>query len=121
MNPDYAVHPSLYPFVEMAEAIGKLAIEKVVEHQKDRRYQRRRRVGATLRPGGSTPLWNGLRREVRLQLKRRGDQVKLARVLGLPRQRVNSFLTAGSEMPDAERTLELLSWLIAVRQNRPPS
>ena len=83
--------------------------------------RRTRRGGGTLRPGRETPFWNELRRQLRPQLRRYGDQAKLGRLLGLPRQRVNAFLTGGEEMPDAERTLQLLWWLAAVRQKRPPS
>ncbi len=82
---------------------------------------RRSRSGKTLRPGGDTPLWNELRRQVRPYLKDYGTQVNLGRVLGLPRQRVNAFVTGGGEMPDAERTLQLLAWLMFVRQGKRPS
>ena len=84
------------------------------------RISGRRRGGRTLRPGPETPLWNELRGQLRLHLKKRGEQVRLARVLGLPRQRVNDFVTGGGKMPDAERTLQLLTWLAAARQGRRP-
>ena len=77
--------------------------------------------GGTLRPGRQTPLWNELRRQLRPHLTRYGEQANLARLLGLPRQRVQAFMTRGSQMPDAERTLQLLAWLSAVRQGRRPS
>lgn len=79
------------------------------------------RGGRTLRPGKETPLWNQVRAQLRPHLRRYGQQVNLGRMLGLPRQRINAFVTAGREMPDAERTLQLLVWLIAVRQGRRPS
>lgn len=79
-----------------------------------------RPTGRTLRPGRGTPLWNELRRQVRSRLRRRGDQAKLGRLLGLPRQRINAFVTGGGEMPDAERTLQLLAWLMAVRAGQKP-
>ncbi len=87
------------------------------------RIQRRTRApgGRTLRPGGETPLWNTLRVLVRPHLLKHGNQANLARLLGLPRQRVHAFMTGGSQMPDAERTLQLLAWLVAARQGRPPS
>jgi hypothetical protein len=44
----------------------------------------------------------------------------MARFLGLPRQRVNAFLTTGHRMPDAERTLQLIVWLIATESGRQP-
>ena len=82
---------------------------------------KRSRRGATLRPGKETPLWNELRAQLRPQLLKYGQQVNLGRVLGLPRQRINAFVTGGGEMPDAERTLQLLAWLIATRQGNRPS
>lgn len=75
----------------------------------------------TLRPGPRTPLWSELRRQLRPHLKRYGAQVNLGRLLGLPRQRINAFVTGGGEMPDAERTLQLVAWLAAVRAGKPPS
>ena len=78
-------------------------------------------VGATLRPGKNTPLWNELRAQLRPHLHKRGQQVNLGRMLDLPRQRINAFVTGGGQMPDAERTLQLLAWLMAVRQGRRPA
>lgn len=74
--------------------------------------------GATLRPGKHTPLWNELRAQLRPHLYKRGQQANLGRLLGLPRQRINAFVTGGGQMPDAERTLQLLAWLMAVRDGR---
>ena len=82
---------------------------------------KRSRTGKTLRPGRDTPLWNELRRQLRPHLQKYGYQVNLGRLLGLPRQRINAFVTGGGEMPDAERTLQLLAWLVAVRQGKRPS
>lgn len=83
--------------------------------------RRRGRPGRTLRPGKDTPLWNELRRQLRPHLRRYGTQVNLGRLLGLPRQRINAFVTGGGQMPDAERTLQLIAWLMAVRSGRPRS
>jgi len=69
----------------------------------------RRRSGRALSPGPDTPLWNELASECRAYLVRYGDKARLARVLGLPRQRVHQLLVARSACPDAERTLQLLS------------
>jgi len=82
--------------------------------------RRSRRGGATLRPGQETPLWNELRAQLRPHLQVYGQQVNLGRLLGLPRQRINAFVTGGGEMPDAERTLQLLAWLMAVRHGKRP-
>ncbi|MDB6115499.1 MAG: hypothetical protein JWQ62_2444 [Lacunisphaera sp.] len=83
--------------------------------------RKRPQVGATLRPGVETPLWNELRAALRPHLRHYGTQVNLGRVLGLSRQQINSFVTRGKRMPDAERTLQLLAWLAATRQGRRPS
>jgi hypothetical protein len=85
------------------------------------RIYRRRSRGKTLRPGLRTPLWNAVRFELKPHLKRYGDQVNLGRVIGLPRQRINAYITRGTEMPDAERTLQLLMWLSAVRRGKRPA
>ncbi len=97
------------------------AAEIVADRRKAFRLARRPHIGAALRPGRETPLWNALAAEVRPHLKRYGAQVNLGRLLGLPRQQVNAFFTRRTRMPDAERTLQLIAWLIAVRQQRPPS
>lgn len=107
--------------IDFVELLVDLAAEKAREMNQKRRFNRRRRVGAALHPGAETPMWNELRAVVRTTLIRRGDQVKLARALGLPRQDVNSFLTRGTRMPDAERTLQLIAWLVAHRAGRPMS
>jgi hypothetical protein len=67
--------------------------------------------GLTLRPGPDTPLWRELVRQVRPHLRKYGAKAKLARLLGLPRQRLQDCLKAGSASLDAERTLLLLGWL----------
>ncbi len=103
------------------EVIVAAAVEMAKHSTKAYRLGRRRaRGGATLRPGKNTPLWNELRVQLRPELRKYGQQVNLGRMLGLPRQRINSFVTAGKQMPDAERTLQLLAWLMAVRQGKRP-
>lgn len=75
--------------------------------------RRERRGGQALPPGPDTPLWNELVRQVLPLLRQRGSQAALARVLGLPRQRVYVCLKAGKGCFDAERTLLLVGWLAA--------
>jgi len=75
-----------------------------------------RRRGQTLRPGLDTPMWNALSKALLAQFKRRGERVRLARVLGLPRQRITEMLRSRTHLPDAERTLMLLLWLEARRK-----
>ncbi len=110
---------------EMAEFILNQAdllwYQAALAFQVSSRRRGRGRGGRTLRPGSETPLWNALRRRLRPHLLRYGQQANLGRLLGLPRQRINAFVTGGGEMPDAERTLQLLVWLAAVRRRRRPS
>lgn len=105
---------------ELATLIFEASAAMASHTSKAFRIWRAAGSGKTLRPGPDTPLWNELRRELRPHLKKYGDQANLGRVLGLPRQRVHAFVTARSEMPDAERTLQLLAWLHAVRRGRRP-
>jgi hypothetical protein len=76
-----------------------------------RRRHRAPRRGLTLRPGVDTPLWNELVRQVRPHLRKRGSKAQLARLLGLPRQRLHDCLKARSACLDGERTLLLVGWL----------
>ena len=64
-----------------------------------------------MRPGTDTPLWNELVRRIRPHLHRRGSKAQLARLLGVPRQRLQDCLKKKSASLDAERTLLLLGWL----------
>ncbi len=74
---------------------------------------RRRKRGWTLQPGPDTPAWNELVRRVAPYLRKRGDKVRLARLLGLSRQRLHQLLVARTACADAERTLLLVGWLQA--------
>jgi hypothetical protein len=83
------------------------------------KHRFRKRVGATLRPGPRTPLWNELVRQAQPHLRRRGSKSDLARLLGVPRQRLQDCLKAKTATLDAERTLLLVCWVAAKQQNRP--
>ncbi len=107
--------------IKLSELILEAAVAMAEQSSKAFRVSGRRRGGRTLRPGPETPLWNELRAQLRPLLVKRGDQVRLARVLGLPRQRVNDFVTGGGAMPDAERTLQLLAWLLAAKHGQRPT
>jgi len=74
--------------------------------------------GRVLAPGIDTPLWNELVRQVLPLLKKRGSKAQLARLLALPRQRLQDCLKAKTACLDAERTLLLLAWLAARRHGR---
>lgn len=91
------------------------ALAMVAEASADRLAQavtpRRRGSYATRRPGTETPLWNACAARLRDELKPLGAKVRLARYLGIPKQRLNDYLKGGSRMPDAETMLQMLNWL----------
>jgi hypothetical protein len=107
--------------VELARASARRAQQAAKKRQRlrVRRWQ-------ALRPGVDTPLWNALAGAVRAQLKRRGEKSRLARLLGLSRQRLHLLIVAQTAYPDAERALLLQVWLqtrllsreLALRQPR---
>ncbi|MCF3648923.1 hypothetical protein [Synoicihabitans lomoniglobus] len=102
----------------MAEAavIGaKMIKQRVVARRRTRSNVIHRR------PGDSTPIWNVLVRELRAELVEYGSKARLARYLGIPRQRVGDFLKGNRRLPDAETTLMLMHWLGERRAGRDPS
>ncbi len=99
-------------FIDLLDGLGQLALSMAKDAAKNRAFNKRRRIGLTRRPGIDTPLWNALAARVRIHLKKRGAKTNLGRILGVPRQRVHEYFVAGSQAPDAERTLQLLFWLI---------
>ena len=105
----------------LAEVLAGAAIAFLEERRRAFRTARPPRKGATLRPGRDTPLWNALVAEVRPQLRKYGTQVNLGRLLGLDRQTIHAYFITRPRMPDAERAMQLLTWLIAVRKGLPPS
>jgi hypothetical protein len=88
-----------------------IAAAREARRAQTRAKPRPRRRSLTLRPGPETPCWNELVRQVRPHLRKYGAKAQLARLLGLPRQRLQDCLKAGSASLDAERTLLLLGWL----------
>lgn len=100
--------------LEMAARESALALHKA--YKKHTRQSR----GATLRPGPSTPLWNELARIAASELNRYGDKARLARILGVPRQRIHEYLIAKTACPDTERALRLLAWLLKKQAEKPP-
>ena len=94
----------LEPMVEATEVLLIMARKRAARY-------RRRRIGATLRPGTETPLWNALVLAIRPHLHRYGEKSRLGRILGLPPQRIYTYFRSRQQMPDAERTLMLLVWL----------
>jgi hypothetical protein len=104
--------------VGLAEAILEEAWRKLREEKPAKKPERRARPGWALQPGPDTPAWNELARQVAAHLRKRGDKVKLARLLNLPRQRIHQLFVARTACADAERTLLLLAWLQAKREGR---
>ncbi len=96
---------------EAAEQAARRAMRQV-------RHRFRKRQGATLRPGTDTPLWNELVKQAQPLLRKRGSKAQLARLLKLPRQRMQDCLKAKSACLDAERTLLLMCWVAARQQGR---
>lgn len=83
-----------------------------------RRLFPRRRRGLALHPGDNTPLWNLLVSRTNRYLKVRGSKNQLARLLGVPRQRIFDCFKARKACLDAERTLMLLGWLAGREQGK---
>jgi len=111
------LHPRLRPYVEIIDWLVDAASESA---RRTARKLRRRppKRGLALQPGPDTPLWNELVRQVRPHLRKRGSKNQLARILGVPRQRLHFCLKAERGCLDAERTLLLLAWLCARTQGR---
>jgi transcriptional regulator with XRE-family HTH domain len=113
------LHPTMEPIGIVLDGMLEAAVyaSRQALLRKNRKLPRKHSTkGLTLRPSDRTPLWNELRERLRNQTWKHGEKAKLARRLGLPRQRISEFLSSGSMMPDAERTLWLLLWLQA-REN----
>lgn len=106
--------------LELAAVLARAAQTLVADQQRAFRIARPPRKGGTLRPGTDTPLWNALVTEVRPHLRKYGAQANLGRVLGLDRQTINAYFITRTRMPDAERTLQLLTWLLATRAGQTP-
>lgn len=102
-------------------ALEKAAMTTARAAKKTRQLRNPRKGGATLKPGTHTPLWNELATACARHLSKRGDKVRLARILGVPRQRLHQLLVAKTACADAERTLQLLSWLEARSRGKSPA
>jgi hypothetical protein len=105
----------------IAGALGDIAGAVMDQTSKSLRRYTRRGIGRTLRPGASTPLWNELTARSRNHLSKRGSKAQLARILGVPRQRLQDCLKTRSACLDAERTLLLMCWVQARERGEKPS
>ena len=79
---------------------------------------RRKAAYKTRRPGYDTPMWNVCATLIKAELLARGSKVRLARYLGIPRQRLQDFLRGRSRQPDAELLLRMLHWMAEKRAGR---
>lgn len=94
----------VYGLAELSRQLIGAGLTRLVEVPRPRR-------GGTVRPGRRTPLWNALAATVRPHLRRRGAKSNLARMLGVPPQRIHQYFKENSASPDAERVLQLVVWL----------
>jgi len=111
MQPD--LPRSLTISLDLSYALMEAAVKTAARAAKGVQRLTRPKRGLSLKPGVDTPLWNELANAVKAQLNRRGEKAKLARILGVPRQRLYDLLNQRKALPDAERTLLLLAWLHA--------
>lgn len=104
------------PIINLLEqAVRAAQIAAVTQRRAARRRANPHRFNA-LMPGPDTPLWNALVQECSAHLGKFGSKAGLARALGLPRQRVHQLIVAKTACADAERTLQLIGWLLAQRR-----
>ena len=91
-----------------------MSVEKAAEAARTCRASSVPRGGVrqVLHPGPDTPLWNSLVERMQPHLAKWGTKAVLARELEVPRQRVNDYFVARTRMPDGERMLRVLTWLI---------
>jgi hypothetical protein len=101
-----------------AEYLLQVAWENLRNIAQAKKPERRRKASVTLQPGVDTPVWNELVKSALPYLEKRGEKVKLARLLGLPRQRLHQLLVQKTACADAERTLLLLAWVHAKRSGK---
>ena len=110
------------PLTELGDLLWTLADAADTGLRRAGRKLRRRRHGyCTRRPGPDTPMWNTLAVRVRDEIRPYGAKVRLARYLGIPKQRIYDFLNNRSRLPDAELTLRLFHWVAERRAGRDPS
>lgn len=107
------LHPRLRPLAVLSDVMAVAAETGAKRAQAALR--RRRRAGIVRRPGADTPMWNLLVTELRGALAHRGAKMRLARYLGIPKQRVHDFIAAKKRLPDAELALRMLHWLAEER------
>ena len=106
--------------MELSVALGAAAKAGALHAQKLLRT-RRPNAGHVRHPRHESPMWSACAALLRAELHRYGEKSKFARYLGVPRQRLNDYLTGRSRLPDAELTLRMLHWLTERRAGRDPA
>ncbi len=125
------VPPSLRLWADMLSALGGAAEEAARDASRATFRVIDRRSGSKSLPNAAelasaeaaahrTPMWDLLSAELDKALKKPGARARLARYLGLPRQRITDY-TKRRRTPDAETTLRILHWLSAVHAGHDPS
>ncbi len=123
-NAQLPIGPSPKLALTIIELLGDAAIAAAAIAARatyDATFRHKRGPRRKVRPGLDTPLWNALVPELRRALLPYGSKARLARHLGIPRQRLQDYLKAGARVPDGEITLRLLHWLGEMRAGRDPS
>jgi len=119
-----AVGPSQRLAIGLADILGTAAAHAAATAARAT-YQaatrKKRGPRHKVRPGLDTPLWNAFAAELRHELLPYGSKARLARHLGLPRQRLHDYIKGGARLPDGETTLRLLHWLGEMHAGRDPS
>lgn len=108
------MHPRIVLWMELGNLLAEAA-EAGAQELRKRIKPRRRGSYATRRPGAETPFWNVCAKLISAELRPHGSKVRLARYLGIPKQRLTDFLKGGRRMPDAETMLQLMEWLAQKR------
>ena len=115
------LHPRLRQLEPLTDALTAAAQATAKATRRKYREVTRRKGFAALKPGSETPLWNELARACEAELTRYGEKARLARILGVHRQRLHVLLVSKTACADAERTLQLMSWLADRRKGIDPA
>jgi hypothetical protein len=111
------IHPGIRQWLELSEMLAVAACTGARRARKAF-YRHPAKGYLTRRPGTESPMWNVCATLLRRASRPYGAKARLARYLGIPRQRLNDFLHCRSRLPDAELTLRLLHWLTDLRAGR---
>jgi transcriptional regulator with XRE-family HTH domain len=114
------IHPRIQLWLDLSGALAEAA-EAAARQIRTQLRPRRRGAFLVRRPGIESPLWNAFVPLLRTALKPYGSKARLARYLGIPRQRLNDYLNGRTRLPDAELTLRMLHWLAEIRGGRNPA